>query len=204
MKAESAEGVESIIDTLWGLGQNIILQEFIAESAGRDLRAIVIGGELVATMRRTAKKGEFRSNLHRGGDGAARRAAGGLRARRARRRAHHGARRRRRRHAGVARTGRGSSRSTARPGCAASSAPPASTWRSASSRTPSGWCSGGARDERERTWCRRARAASCSWRATWRRTSCAASGRGPSCGRGRRAARAIRRWRRRSASCAIG
>jgi ribosomal protein S6--L-glutamate ligase len=69
MKAESAEGVESIIDTLWGLGQNIILQEFIGESAGRDLRAIVIGGELVATMRRTAKKGEFRSNLHRGGNG---------------------------------------------------------------------------------------------------------------------------------------
>jgi len=69
MKAESPEGVESIIDTLWGLGQNIILQEFIAESQGRDLRAIVIGGELVAAMRRTAKKGEFRSNLHRGGNG---------------------------------------------------------------------------------------------------------------------------------------
>lgn len=69
MKAESPEGVESIIDTLWGLGQNIILQEFIAESMGRDLRAIVIGGELVAAMRRTAKKGEFRSNLHRGGNG---------------------------------------------------------------------------------------------------------------------------------------
>jgi ribosomal protein S6--L-glutamate ligase len=69
MKAESPEGVESIIDTLWGLGQNIILQEFIAESQGRDLRALVIGGELVATMRRTAKKGEFRSNLHRGGNG---------------------------------------------------------------------------------------------------------------------------------------
>lgn len=69
MKAESPEGVESIIDTLWGLGQNIILQEFIAESRGRDVRVIVIGGELVAAMRRTAKKGEFRSNLHRGGNG---------------------------------------------------------------------------------------------------------------------------------------
>jgi ribosomal protein S6--L-glutamate ligase len=69
MKAESSEGVESIIDTLWGLGQNIILQEFIAESMGRDLRAIVIGGELIAAMRRVAKKGEFRSNLHRGGAG---------------------------------------------------------------------------------------------------------------------------------------
>jgi ribosomal protein S6--L-glutamate ligase len=69
MKADTPEGVESIIDTLWGLGQNIILQEFIAESKGRDLRAIIVGGEPVAAMRRTAKKGEFRSNLHRGGAG---------------------------------------------------------------------------------------------------------------------------------------
>ena len=69
MKADSAEGVESVIDTLWGLGQNIILQEFVAESKGRDVRAIVVGGELVAAMRRTARKGEFRSNLHRGGNG---------------------------------------------------------------------------------------------------------------------------------------
>jgi ribosomal protein S6--L-glutamate ligase len=69
MKAESAESVESTIDTLWGLGQNIILQEFVAESKGRDLRAVVIGGEIVAAMRRTARKGEFRSNLHRGGRG---------------------------------------------------------------------------------------------------------------------------------------
>ena len=69
MKADSPEGVESIIDTLWGLGQNIILQEFIAESRGRDLRAVVVGGELVGAMRRTAREGEFRSNLHRGGNG---------------------------------------------------------------------------------------------------------------------------------------
>jgi ribosomal protein S6--L-glutamate ligase len=69
MIAESAEAVESTLDTLWGLGQNIILQEFITESRGRDVRAIVVGGELVAAMRRHAKKGEFRSNLHRGGNG---------------------------------------------------------------------------------------------------------------------------------------
>ena len=69
MIAESASAVESTIDTLWGLGQNIILQEFVAESKGRDLRAIVVGGELVAAMRRTARQGEFRSNLHRGGAG---------------------------------------------------------------------------------------------------------------------------------------
>ena len=48
MIAESPESVESTLDTLWGLGQNIILQEFIAESRGRDLRALVVGGELVA------------------------------------------------------------------------------------------------------------------------------------------------------------
>ena len=69
MIADSPEGVESTLDTLWGLGQNIILQEFIAESRGRDLRAVVVGGELVGAMRRTAREGEFRSNLHRGGAG---------------------------------------------------------------------------------------------------------------------------------------
>jgi ribosomal protein S6--L-glutamate ligase len=70
MIAESKESVESTLDTLWNLGQNIILQEFIAESKGRDLRALVVGGELVGAMRRTAQAGEFRSNLHRGGAGA--------------------------------------------------------------------------------------------------------------------------------------
>ncbi|HZS38007.1 MAG TPA: RimK family alpha-L-glutamate ligase [Polyangia bacterium] len=69
MIADSPEAVESTLDTLWGLGQNIILQEFIAESRGRDVRAVVVGGELVGAMRRTARAGEFRSNLHRGGNG---------------------------------------------------------------------------------------------------------------------------------------
>ena len=67
MIADSKQAVESTLDTLWGLGQNIILQEFIAESKGRDIRALVVGQEVVAAMRRTAKDGEFRSNLHRGG-----------------------------------------------------------------------------------------------------------------------------------------
>jgi ribosomal protein S6--L-glutamate ligase len=69
MIADSPGAVESTIDTLWGLGQNIILQEFIAESRGRDIRAVVVGDELVAAMQRTARDGEFRSNLHRGGAG---------------------------------------------------------------------------------------------------------------------------------------
>jgi ribosomal protein S6--L-glutamate ligase len=51
------------------MGQDIILQEYIAESKGRDYRAIVVGGRVVAAMRRQAKQGEFRSNLHRGGHG---------------------------------------------------------------------------------------------------------------------------------------
>ena len=71
MIADSLEGVESILDTLWGLGQNIILQEFVQESRGRDIRALVVGGRVVAAMRRTARAGEFRSNLHRGGAGQA-------------------------------------------------------------------------------------------------------------------------------------
>jgi ribosomal protein S6--L-glutamate ligase len=51
------------------MGQDIILQQYIAEATGRDLRAIVVGGRVVASMRRQAKAGEFRSNLHRGGLG---------------------------------------------------------------------------------------------------------------------------------------
>ena len=69
MIADSKPAVQSMLDTLWGLGQNIILQEFIAEAKGSDIRALVVGNEVVAAMRRTAKDGEFRSNLHRGGAG---------------------------------------------------------------------------------------------------------------------------------------
>jgi ribosomal protein S6--L-glutamate ligase len=57
----------SIIETFQKIGQRILLQEFIAEAAGADLRAFVVHGEVVAAMRRQAKPGEFRSNLHRGG-----------------------------------------------------------------------------------------------------------------------------------------
>jgi ribosomal protein S6--L-glutamate ligase len=67
--AETAQQVESLLDTFWGLNQNILIQEFIRESAGRDIRALVVGGRVVAAMRRTAKMGEFRSNIHRGGEG---------------------------------------------------------------------------------------------------------------------------------------
>jgi len=69
MIAETSAAVTSLLETLWAMGQDIILQEYIAESKGRDYRAIVVGGRVVAAMRRQAKKGEFRSNLHRGGEG---------------------------------------------------------------------------------------------------------------------------------------
>jgi ribosomal protein S6--L-glutamate ligase len=67
MIAETPQAVSSLLETLWAMGQDIVLQEYIRESKGRDIRAIVVGGKVVASMRRTAKAGEFRSNLHRGG-----------------------------------------------------------------------------------------------------------------------------------------
>lgn len=70
MLADSQHAVESMLDTLWSLGQTILIQEFIAESSGRDIRALVMGGRVVAAMRRRAKLGEFRSNIHRGGEGS--------------------------------------------------------------------------------------------------------------------------------------
>jgi ribosomal protein S6--L-glutamate ligase len=69
MLAETQTALEAILDTLWGLGQNILIQEFIPESRGRDIRALVVGGRVVASMRRIARVGEFRSNIHRGGEG---------------------------------------------------------------------------------------------------------------------------------------
>src|SRR5258705_10180210 len=71
MIAHSAAEAESILGTLWHLGQEILLQEFVAESRGRDIRALVVGERVVGAMRREAQRGEFRSNLHRGGFGTA-------------------------------------------------------------------------------------------------------------------------------------
>lgn len=69
MIAETPQAVHSLLETFWAMGQDIILQEYIRESKGRDIRAIVVGGKVIAAMRRVAKPGEFRSNLHRGGKG---------------------------------------------------------------------------------------------------------------------------------------
>lgn len=67
--AESATSVESVLDAIWSLGEDILIQKFIRESKGRDTRILTIGGEVVGAMRRTAREGEFRSNIHRGGTG---------------------------------------------------------------------------------------------------------------------------------------
>lgn len=58
---------EAIIETLHSTNQNVLIQKFVAESRGRDIRALVVGDRVVAAMRRTAQGDEFRSNVHRGG-----------------------------------------------------------------------------------------------------------------------------------------
>jgi ribosomal protein S6--L-glutamate ligase len=67
--AESVKIAEAIIETLQSTMQNVLVQKFVAESRGRDIRAIVIGDQVVAAMRRVAQGQEFRSNIHRGGKG---------------------------------------------------------------------------------------------------------------------------------------
>ncbi len=71
MIANTMAEVDGMLNTLWTLGQEILLQELVGESRGRDVRALVIGDRVVAAMRRTAREGEFRSNIHRGGEASA-------------------------------------------------------------------------------------------------------------------------------------
>jgi ribosomal protein S6--L-glutamate ligase len=70
MIATTLSEARTIVDTFTSLGQEICLQEFIAESSGRDVRALVVGDRVVGAMRRQARAGEFRSNIHRGGEGS--------------------------------------------------------------------------------------------------------------------------------------
>ncbi|MFW6289555.1 MAG: 30S ribosomal protein S6--L-glutamate ligase [Mariniphaga sp.] len=65
--AETDNAAESVIDAFNGLKVRVIVQEFIEEAQGADIRAFVVDGVVVGAMKRQAKKGEFRSNLHRGG-----------------------------------------------------------------------------------------------------------------------------------------
>ncbi len=68
--AETEQAAQTVMETFASLGKNILIQEFIEESEGRDVRALVVGRRVVAAMRRQARLGEFRSNVHRGGTGA--------------------------------------------------------------------------------------------------------------------------------------
>ena len=65
--AETKKAAESVLDAFNGLKARVIVQEFIKESKGSDVRVFVVGGKVIGAMKRTGKEGEFRSNLHRGG-----------------------------------------------------------------------------------------------------------------------------------------
>ncbi|RMD86583.1 MAG: RimK family alpha-L-glutamate ligase, partial [Alphaproteobacteria bacterium] len=65
--AETEQSAKSVIEAFRGANVNILVQEFIKESGSTDIRALVINGKVVAAMKRTGAKGDFRSNLHRGG-----------------------------------------------------------------------------------------------------------------------------------------
>ncbi|MEO9529292.1 30S ribosomal protein S6--L-glutamate ligase [Roseibium sp.] len=65
--ADTDRSAKSVVEAFRGAGVNILMQEFIKEAGGTDIRAIVVGGKVVAAMKRTGAEGEFRSNLHRGG-----------------------------------------------------------------------------------------------------------------------------------------
>lgn len=67
MLTEKPSASRSVVETLRGLYANFVVQEFIAEAQGADLRCFVVGDRVVASMRRQAPEGDFRSNLHRGG-----------------------------------------------------------------------------------------------------------------------------------------
>jgi ribosomal protein S6--L-glutamate ligase len=71
MLAESKRALLPLVDTMMAMGHEVILQHYVKESRGRDLRVFVVGRRVVAAMRRSAPGGEFRANLHRGARGEA-------------------------------------------------------------------------------------------------------------------------------------
>jgi ribosomal protein S6--L-glutamate ligase len=68
--ADTDKAAKSVIEAFHNLKARVIVQEYIAESKGADIRAFVVQGEVVGAMKRQGKEGEFRSNLHRGGTGS--------------------------------------------------------------------------------------------------------------------------------------
>jgi ribosomal protein S6--L-glutamate ligase len=67
IKIDTIESAVSTLETLWSLREDVIIQEFVAESSGVDVRAFVVDGRVVGAMERSAREGEFRANVHRGG-----------------------------------------------------------------------------------------------------------------------------------------
>ncbi len=67
IKVDTVESAVSTLETLWSLREDVLVQEFVAESTGVDQRIFVVDGRVVAAMERTAQEGEFRANVHRGG-----------------------------------------------------------------------------------------------------------------------------------------
>ncbi len=67
--AESNKAAQAVIQAFRGLGADFIVQEYVKESAGRDIRCLVLGTKVIAAMERRAQPGEFRSNIHQGGQG---------------------------------------------------------------------------------------------------------------------------------------
>ncbi|MBC7862487.1 MAG: RimK family alpha-L-glutamate ligase, partial [Bacteroidia bacterium] len=65
--AENDKAAKSVIEAFYKLQANMLVQEFIKEAGGADIRAFIVDGQIVGVMKRQAKDGEFRSNLHRGG-----------------------------------------------------------------------------------------------------------------------------------------
>ena len=68
--AETRKAAESVIDAFRGLKASFLVQDFVKEAAGEDIRCLVVGGKVIASMKRTGADGDFRSNLHRGGHAA--------------------------------------------------------------------------------------------------------------------------------------
>jgi ribosomal protein S6--L-glutamate ligase len=68
---DSEKAAKSVLDAFYGLDVNLLVQEYIEEAGGADIRALVVGGEVVGAMKRQGKEGDFRSNLHQGGSATA-------------------------------------------------------------------------------------------------------------------------------------
>ena len=131
--AETKKAAQAVIEAFRGLDANILVQEFIKEAGGSDVRCFVVGGSVVATMKRQAGPGEFRSNLHRGGTAEKVKITPEERSHRRPRGPHDGAEHLRRRRAALQPRRRRDGSELARRVSKASRRRPASTWRARSS-----------------------------------------------------------------------